>query len=490
MLPAMLRRIGSAIFCVLVLLALIVCLRTAQPMKQTFAEMPLSPIPVNGPAALNRFARALRIQTVSEPLQPPNANAMQEFRDYLQQSFPGVHKTMRREVAGGSSLLFTWRGSDPSLSPILFLGHMDVVPVDPSSLSHWKYPPFAGTIADGFIWGRGSMDDKQAVLSLLEASESLLEQGFKPKRAIYFAFGDDEENDGHGAEALCALLKSRNIHPYFVLDEGGQISRGTIPGVNGDVALIGIAEKGIISIQMTVSASSGHSSRPPMQTAIGILSQAVTRLETHQMPARLDGVTARMLDTLSSRMNLKQRIIVRNQWLFSPFLLHSLEDTANGNALIRTTTAVTMFNSGIKDNVLPAQATAVVNFRILPGDTVASVLRHVREVVADDRVTVFPYGELAADPSPISPTDARSYSVLQQTIHQFFPNAVVTPNLLVARTDSARYYAITENVYRFFPAIRDEADGERIHGTNERLGTEDYLNSVQFMAELMRREAQ
>lgn len=486
----MLKRVVAVFLCAIFLIALVVGFRTAQVSDQRFTDVPLSPIAVNSPAALTRFAGALRIQTISEPLQPPNAGAMQELRDYLQRSFPGVHHAMRRELAGDSALLFTWQGSDPSLTPILFLGHMDVVPVDPNRLSSWKYPPFDGQIADGFIWGRGSMDDKQAVLSLMEASESLLQEGFKPRRSIYFAFGDDEENDGHGAEALCALLRSRNVHPRFVLDEGGQISRGVIPGVRADVALIGVAEKGIVSIRMTVNAIGGHSSRPPMQTAIGILSRAVARLEAHQMPARLNGVTARMLDSLSSKMDLGQRIMVRNQWLFGRILLHSLGETANGNALIRTTTAVTMFNSGIKDNVLPAEATAVVNFRILPGDTVASVLEHIRDVVADNRVTISPYGELAADPSPISPIDAPSYSILQQTIHQFFPNAIVSPNLLVARTDSARYYAITQNVYRFFPAVRDQSDFERIHGTNERLATDGYLNSIQFMAALMRRQAQ
>jgi carboxypeptidase PM20D1 len=165
--------------------------------------------------------------------------------------------------SGESALLFTWQGTDASLAPVLFMGHMDVVPVEASTLGRWKYPPFAGVISEGFVWGRGSMDDKQAVLSLMEAAESLIGQGFQPKRTVYFAFGDDEENDGHGAEALCSLLKSRSVHLGFVLDEGGQITRGTIPGVRGDVALISIAEKGIVSVQMKVSAPGGHSSRPP-----------------------------------------------------------------------------------------------------------------------------------------------------------------------------------------------------------------------------------
>ena len=485
----MLKRFAFVLTGFFLVLVMVIIVRTRSKAPLPMIAATITPVPLDAEAALDRFAGAIRIKTVSQPLLPPDADAMRAFRDYLDRSFPRVHAVMQREIVHTGALLFTWTGQDPSLAPILMLGHMDVVPVDPSTLPRWMHDPFSADRANGFLWGRGTQDDKQAVCALLEAGESLLAQKYQPRRTIYFAFGDDEENDGHGAEAIAGLLASRNVHPGFVLDEGGQIARGTIPGVRGDVALISIAEKGIASLQLTVRSAGGHSSRPPEHTAIGILSRAVTRLEENQLPASVSGVTGQMLEALAPRMSFGQRAMVRNRAVFGPWLLRSLARTPNGNALIRTTTAVTMFNGGVKDNVLPSQATVVVNFRILPGDTVDSVTQHVRAVIADSRVSISLYGDLAADPSPISTTATPAFAALTQTVQEFFPEALVAPNLLVARTDSARYTGISSNIYKFFPAIRDEADGDRVHGTNERLGTNDYLRSVQFMAALLRREA-
>jgi len=198
----MFKWIFSLIAGSLLLLTIVVCFRALHPSTPTFVDAPLAPVQVDREAALERFAGALRIQTVSEPLRPTDAAAMRQLRDYLQANFVRINQTMRREIVG-QSLLFTWAGSDASLAPILFMGHMDVVPVEASTLGLWTYPPFDGIIANGFVWGRGSMDDKQAVLSLMEAAEALIEQGFQPKRTVYFAFGEDEENDGQKRWSRC-----------------------------------------------------------------------------------------------------------------------------------------------------------------------------------------------------------------------------------------------------------------------------------------------
>ena len=264
-----------------------------------------------------------------------------------------------------------------------------------------------------------------------------------------------------------------------------QTARGLVPGVSGDVALVSIAEKGIASVQLQVDAPGGHSSRPPKVTAIGGLGIALEKLEAEQMPARMTTTTGQMLDALAPAMGFGERVVVANRWLFGPLLVRSLESSPAGNAMVRTTTAETMVRGGIKDNVLPTQATAVVNFRILPGDTVDAVLEHVRSVAANAQVHVSLYPTVAADPSPISPTDGPGYSLLKRNIERFFPAAPVTPILLVARTDSVHYYSITRNVYRFFPAVRDESDVDAVHGVNERMGVENYVSAVQFMAAMI-----
>ncbi len=485
----MFKRLLFAVSLIVLLLAAVCVLRTLliRPSAKVTATAPH--VALNEAGAVQRLAGAIRIQTISEPLMPPNEAAMAELRSYLEKSFPRVHAAVKREVvndgSGMGALLFTWQGSDASLAPLLLMGHMDVVPVDATSLSRWKHAPFAGEVADGYVWGRGASDDKAAVMSVLEAAESLLAQGFTPKRTLIFAFGDDEENDGKGAEHLAALLASRGVHPEMVMDEGGFIARGLVPGVPGDVALISIAEKGIASVQLQVNAPGGHSSRPPKQTAIGRLSAAMVRLEQRQMSARITPAAAQMLDALAPSMGFMERMVVANRWLLGPLLVRSLEQTPSGNALVRTTTALTMMNAGVKDNVLPTQATAVVNFRILPGDTVDDVMDHVRGVVDDPEVKVSLYPSASGNPSPVSPTDADGYRLLTETIQKFFPQAPVTPNLLVARTDSVHYYKLTPKVYRFFPAVRDEQDVAAVHGINERMSVENYLRAVQFMAALM-----
>lgn len=481
----MIKRI-AAFFLLLIVILLGICVVRAvmlKPRQQQPASIKV--LPVDESAALSRFAGAIRIQTISQPLAKPDQAAMLDFRNYLEHCFPHIHAAATREVVGDGSLLFTWTGSDPSLAPVLLMGHMDVVPVDGTSLSRWKHAPFSGDIAGGYVWGRGASDDKAAVLSILEAADTLANTGFKPVRTLIFAFGDDEENDGNGAEALAQLLKSRGVHPEFVMDEGGFVAHDLVPGVSGDVALVSIAEKGIASVQLQVDSPGGHSSRPPAKTAIGVLSRAMVRLEQHQMPPTISPVLGQMLDALASSMNFGNRLVVANRWLFGPLLVRSLQTTPSGNALVRTTTALTMMNAGVKDNVLPTQATAVVNFRILPGDTVSDVLEHVRSVVKDDSVHVSLYPTTSGEPSPISPTDGPGFKLLEQTVSAYFPGAPVTPNLLVARTDSVHYYQITPDVYRFFPAVRDETDIEAVHGVNERMGAAAYLKAVQFMAAIM-----
>ncbi len=485
----MFKRLLFAVLLVALLLSAICVVRTLLIRSPAKVTTTAPQVAVDEAGAVARLAGAIRIQTISEPLATPNEAAMAELRSYLEKSFPRVHAAVKREVVndgnGMGALLFTWQGSDATLAPLLLMGHMDVVPVDATSLNRWKHAPFSGDVADGYVWGRGASDDKAAVVSVLEAAESLLTQGFTPKRTLIFAFGDDEENDGHGAEHLAALLQSRGVHPELVMDEGGFVARGIVPGVTGDVALISIAEKGIASVQLQVNAPGGHSSRPPKQTAIGRLSAAMVRLETHQMHARITPPAAQMLDALAPSMKFMERMVVANRWLLGPLLVRTLEQTPSGNALVRTTTALTMMNAGVKDNVLPTQATAVVNFRILPGETVEKVMNHVRTVVGDPEVKVSLYPSASGNPSPVSPTDADGYRLLSKMIGEFFPDAPVTPNLLVARTDSVHYYRLTPNVYRFFPAVRDEQDVAAVHGINERMSVENYLRAVQFMAAMM-----
>jgi carboxypeptidase PM20D1 len=434
-----------------------------------------------------RLAGSLRIRTISsEDPAAFNADAFRALHAYLKATFPRVHAQLRRETVGAHSLLYTWQGSDPSLAPIMLAGHMDVVPVEPGTEDKWQQDPFAGRIVDGFIWGRGAIDNKSAIVGTLEAVDMLLREGFRPARTVYLAYGHDEEVGGtEGARQIAAVLKSRGVELEMVLDEGGVIADGILPGISGPVALVGVAEKGFVTIELSTRVGGGHSSLPPTQTAVGIVSAAVARLEDQQMPARLDEPTRQMFDRIGPRLGPVQRAVFANLWLTSPLVLRTLEKSRTTNAMVRTTTAPTIFQAGTKDNVLPSYARTVINFRILPGDTVAGVLEHVRRVVDDSRVEVKVAGRFSAEPSAVSTIHSDSFRTIERTIRSVAPDAIVAPYLVVVVTDARYYSSMSRNVFRFLPLRLTSRDLERMHGSDERIGIREYEAAIRTYRQLV-----
>ena len=406
---------------VLILLAVLVT-RATLTQPEPFSAAPASPIPLDESGAIQRFVGAIRIPTESQSGQPPNPAAMLAMRSYLEQSFPRVHATLKREVLPDGALLYTWTGRDTTKDPVILMGHMDVVPAAAETLDQWKHPPYSGDIAEGFIWGRGTMDDKVHVLSLLEATETLLARGFTPTRTILLAFGCDEENGGHyGAREILDLLQSRHTRAEFVLDEGGLVATGAIPGLARPVAAVGISEKGYVDLALTTHAPGGHSSAPPPRTAIGELSTALSHLEAHPFPTSMPGVVRDQYASLAPYMPFGRRLILSNLWLFKPLIIQSSRDNLELASALHTTTAETMFNAGFKENALPTSARAVVNFRILPGETAESVQEHVRQTINDSGVSIaIANAGNTRNPSPVSPQDSLGYRTLSMTIHQFF----------------------------------------------------------------------
>jgi carboxypeptidase PM20D1 len=436
--------------------------------------------------AAQRLAGSLRIRTISHETPADfDEQAFRAMHAYLQTSFPRVHAELRRETVANHSLLYTWQGSDPSLRPILLMGHLDVVPVEPGTQAKWEEHPFSGRIADGFIWGRGAIDNKSAVVGTLEAVEMLLEEGFRPARTVYLAYGHDEEVGGTGgAGQIAALLKRRGVRLEMVLDEGGVIGDGILPGVSSPVALVGVAEKGFVSIELSTRRPGGHSSLPPRQSAVGIVSAAVARLEANPMTARLEGPTAQLFGRIGPQLPFGQRAVFANLWLTRPLVLRKLEGSPTTNAMVRTTTAATIFQAGSKDNVLPSHARAVINFRILPGDSIAAVVEHVRRVVDDRRVEIKRVGRFFAEPSAPSSTQSDSYRRLEGTIRKLNPGAIVAPYLVVVVTDARHFGDLSANVFRFLPVRLAPRDLARMHGTDERIAVRDYEAAIRTYRQL------
>jgi carboxypeptidase PM20D1 len=369
------------------------------------------------------------------------------------------------------------------------MSHMDVVPVEPGTEGKWTRGAFSGDIADGYIWGRGTLDDKVSVMAVLEGVEMLLARGFQPERTVLLAFGHDEEVGGNqGAAAIARLLESRGIRPELIVDEGGVIAEGMVPGVTAPVALVSTAEKGFVTVELTAKAKGGHSSMPPPHTAIGAVAAAVQKLEDNPMPARVAGATRSSFEFLAPELPFTLRTVMGNLWFFGPLLTGRLTAEPASNARLRTTTAATMIHGGVKENVLPSEAKAWVNFRILPGDSVASVLQHVKDTVGPD-IGVEVSGQMRNEPSPETSADGSAFRLLQTTIAQVFPGTLSAPNLLSGGTDTKHYQRLTNNVFRFVPVKIQAEDLERVHGTNERVGVETYAGAVRFYAQFVRNAA-
>ena len=435
----------------------------------------------------DRLSGAIRIPTISaEDSAAFDREPFRMFHAYLEKAFPLVHSRLRREIVGTHSLLYTWTGIDPSADPILLVGHMDVVPIEPGTENTWSHDPFGGRIVDGFIWGRGAIDNKSAVVGTLEAVEMLLSEGFRPARTVLLAYGHDEETGGvGGAREIAALLKRRGVKPGLVLDEGGVIGDGVLAGIRAPVALVGIGEKGFVTIELTASAAGGHSSLPPARSAVGILSAAVAKLEQNPMPARLDGPTRQMFDRLAPELPILLRALFANLWLTRPILIRRLQDAPATNAMVRTTTAPTIFQAGTKDNVLPSHARAVINVRILPGDSIRTVIEHVTRIVNDDRVEIKEGGRFSAEPSRVSRIDSVAFRTLERTIRSIVSDAVVAPYLVIVVTDARHYADLSENIFRFLPLRLSSDDLTRVHGIDERVGVRDYEMAIRTYRQLM-----
>ncbi len=457
------------------------------PLEEPDRAEPFLEAGIDGDTFLANLGEAIRIDTTSyDDRSKIDYSAFEEFRAFLERTYPLVHETCEREIVGEHSLLYTWKGADEGLDPLVLMAHIDVVPVEEGTESDWSHPPFSGERSDGHVWGRGALDDKGPLIGTIEAVEHLISEGFEPKRTVLITFGHDEEISGHeGASVVASVVRARGVTPFMVLDEGGGVA-DDVPGITSEpVALVKVAEKGYMDVQLTALGVGGHSSMPPPSTAIGLLAEAVRKLETTPMPARLSAVEP-TFKAVAPRMDPKVRGVLTNLKVTGPAVSKLLSRDPATNALIRTSTAVTVVSGGHKANVLPQEASAVVNFRIIPGDTVEAVLEHVRRVVGPDIEVTIPDGWEASEPSPYSSQDSDAWQALKAAVEETFPDAVVAPWILTGATDSRYWMDFSGDVYGFGP-FRMDVSGSGIHDTNERVREGDAVGAVSFYIRLIRR---
>ncbi len=476
----MATRLIGGLGAIIVVLAAVLLIRTMNyggASDVATVELP-EPPGISAEAAARHLREAIGFRTITLAAGDPAPGREQPWLDlhaWLAETYPAAHAAMELELVADYSLLFTWRGSDPDLDPIVLMAHQDVVPVNIGTEGDWTGAPFAGEILDGYVYGRGAIDDKGSLVALMEAAEALAVSGFAPRRTVYFMFGHDEEVSGSGAQAAMALLQSRGVRAEMVLDEGFMVvARSPVTGAA--MGFIGVAEKGYISLQVTATGEGGHSSTPPRNSAAVRLARAVVALDENQMPADFSKPpVSELFRAAAADMPFAQRLAFANMWAFQGAVEGALAGIPAGNAMIRTTTAPTMLAGSAKENVLAQRAVAVVNFRIHPNDTPEDVLAHARAVAAGiEGITIEPVGEgIGSAASPVSPTDNRAYAVLASVAQSVGGGAPVAPGLVLGATDARYATAISDNIYRFAPAVMNPVDLAGFHGTNERISVEN-----------------
>ncbi len=471
----------------LVLLLVVLLVNTLRFTSRQLSDVPAAPAVAVSDSAVARLAEAIRYRTVSfTDYTLTDTTQFDKFLTFIEQNYPLVHSRMTLEKVNNYGLLYELKGKNPALKPMLLMGHYDVVPVIQGTQRMWKRPPFAGLVEGGYVYGRGTLDDKSTVMGVLEATETLLKSGFQPNRTLLLAFGQDEETLGiRGGRAIAERIAQRKIELEYVMDEGGTVKTDGVSGLTRPIALVGIGEKGYVSLQLTAVSDGGHSSMPPKQTSIGMLAEAISNLEKAPFASHLDAGAKQLFSYIGPEMGFGQKLIFANTWLFAPLIERIMSQSNSSAAILHTTIAPTIFQAGVKDNVLPIDASATINFRILPGETVQTVTDHVREAIANDRIQIRPLSN-QANPSPLSDTESPSFTLLNRTIRSIFPDAIVSPYLVLGGTDSRHYQRLCRNVYRFAPNHMNDEDMKRMHGTNERISTVDYQNMIRFYVTIIR----
>ncbi|MGN0063077.1 MAG: M20/M25/M40 family metallo-hydrolase [Nocardioides sp.] len=400
----------------------------------------------------------------------------------LETQFPLLHANLERHRIGAHGLLFHWRGA-ASDKPVVLMAHTDVVPVDPDST--WQHEAFSGAIADGYLWGRGTLDDKCCVVGICEAVERVLEADQMPAQDVWLSFGADEEVMGSNAREAVDFLRGRGVRPWLVLDEGGAIAGGAFPGVEAPLGVVGVTEKGVSAIELVAEGRGGHASMPSPDGPTYRLARAITRLDKAPMPAKVPAPTLELMRRLAPHLPAALRPLVSNVDHLKPLVARILVAAGSeAGAMARTTIATTTLSGSPANNVIASTAKAGLNVRIQVGDTLAGVVDHIRRVVRDDsiRIDVVDAGE----PSPVSPM-GDAFELVESSIRAVYPEAVPTPYALMGATDSRHFTAITDNVYRFAPFRMSKSQREAIHSFDERIGVDDLVDGATWYQHLIER---
>lgn len=475
--------IGWIILAAIVVFLAVILIRAAMFKPKDNVKTEYEPVEFDRDAAVNALAELVRCRTVSYDDRTLEDDAeFEKLIAKLPTLYPNVVKTCHMQRMEDRGLLFHWKGSKGDGKPSVLMAHYDVVPVEEEN---WTHPAFDAEIVDGIMWGRGTLDTKVTFNGVLSAAENLIKQGFTPENDIYFAFSGGEEINGMGAVNIVNYFKENNIELEMVVDEGGAVVEDVFPGVSEPCGLIGIAEKGLINLEYSISSAGGHASAPKPHTPVGRLAMACAKVEAHPFKMHLTKPALEMFDTLGRRSTFLYRIIFANLWCFSG-VLDTMGKKSGGefNALMRTTVAFTQMSGSAAPNVIPPSASMVSNIRLNPADSVDSAVEYIRSVINDPDVKLT-VGE-HMEPSPISRTDCIGWQRVVNAVSGTWQGCVVAPYLMVQCSDSRHYGDISDRVYRFSAMDLTAEERGSIHGNDEHIRLETAQRAVEFYIRIMR----
>jgi carboxypeptidase PM20D1 len=456
----------------------------------TWAPPPctLSAEPVDAAGVAEALAGYLRIDTSI----PPGRGAWEldegerpRWAAYLIDRWADPLGYEHRTLPGGSLAIFV--PSEDPRPPVLFLDHADVVPVGEAELPRWTHPPFAGTVADGFVWGRGALDNKGCVVMALEALRLMREAGQAPSRRLVLLITPDEEVNGQEGSGRVVQDQLEALgFPEIVLDEGSFLLPDFFPGLT--VGAVALAEKTFLRVRLRVEGEAGHASMPGPDTPGAVMARALQRVADWEPPAELSPLLRETLWRIGGVKGFPLAWVARNPAVFGSILSRIFQRTVAGNAVVRDTVAITVLRAGAKENALPSRAEATLNVRLLPGHTPAEFLDLLAARLADPRV------ELEATPWPghdragswQTPTFAAIEAAVSASVGPLDDPLVVVPVITPGTTDSRWFSEAGLEAYRFHPLLLDAGERARIHGIDERVSLDNLARGTRFYQLLFR----
>ena len=474
----MIKRFSYYFLLALALLLAVILIRAYLHQPDVYEFKAEAALVLDETKAIENLSKSIQFQTISHPdYEKFDYEEFQRFLSWLETEYFQVFKNLEKKYLG-KTLLLKWQGEASDLNPILLTAHYDVVPVRADADSIWQESPFSGKIDGDYVWGRGALDDKSGVIAILEAVNYLLEKNFSPRRTVYLSFGHDEEIGGRrGAGKVTEFLLNEGVELEWTLDEGSFLLQDIIPGINKPVAVINVAEKGSLTIQVIGKAEGGHSSMPSSKSSVGYLAEALLKLENNPIPGKLEGISLGLFDEVSKQMPFQYKILFANLWLFEPLINNFLSDSPTMNAVIRTTTAPTMLSASNRLNVLASEAVGTVNFRLHPRDNPEKIINFVKDLISNENIEVkkLSAGTLA---SSVSDWETEGYRAISNSVREVYGDIIVAPGLMVGGSDSKHYAKAAKNSYRFnpFPLSANELSG--LHGIDERIKKDDFLNGI------------